>query len=323
VRDVIGELADEPTILVSVRLSDGSWVNLVAAFVETIDFMQAGGIALIAVMIAAVGAISIWAIRRLTAPFAVFAGAAARLGSDVNASPIREAGPSEVRDAIRAFNGMQVKLKRFVEDRTQMLAAVSHDLRTPITRLRLRAEFVDDAAERAKFYADLKEMDDMIAGVLSFAKDDSFAEETIRIDLVAMLESICDDMADRSLDVAFEGGGRLPYPCRPVAMRRCFTNLIDNAVKYGSRARVSLDASASEIAVRIDDAGPGIPVARREEVFRPFHRLEPSRNPDTGGFGLGLTVARTVARAHGGDVAFADIAGGGMRTSVLLPRRVG
>ena len=316
---IVSELADEPSFRVSVRLSDGTWLNFVAAYVETIDFWLARSVVLLSILVTGIVGLSIWAIQRLTAPFRVFASAAARLGTDVNATPLEEHGPSEVRGAIRAFNDMQRRLQRFVEDRTQMLAAVSHDLRTPITRLRLRAECLKDAAHSAKFLEDLREMEDMIAGVLTFAKDDATSEPTIAVDFMTMLHSICDELTDRGFKVSFKASGRCPYWCRRVSTRRCFANLMENAVKYGQRADVTLETGASEIVVRIEDRGPGIPEEFREQVFRPYFRLEPSRGRHTGGSGLGLTVARSVARAHGGDVRLRERPGGGLTAEVLLP----
>ena len=318
--DIIDKLPAEPKFSVSVRLNDGSWLNFLAAYMDTIDFWPVRSIAILSLSIVGIVALSIWAIRRLTAPFRVFAAAATRLGTNVNTTPIKEHGPLDVRGAIRAFNDMQSRLQRFVEDRTQMLAAVSHDLRTPITRMRLRAECVKDRMQGAKFLADLKEMEDMIASVLTFAKDDALSEPTVPVDLVAMLQSICDEFTDREFDVSFGGGGRLPYPCRRVSIRRCFANLIENAVKYGQRAEVSLDVSETEIMIHVDDRGPGIPDEAREQVFRPFYRVERSRSRDSGGSGLGLTIARTVALAHGGDVLLAARPGGGLRATIVLPK---
>ena len=319
VSDIVSELVDEPSFRVSVRLSDGTWLNFVAAYVETIDFWPFRSVILLSILVTGIVGLSIWAIQRLTAPFRVFASAAARLGTDVKATPLDEHGPSEVRGAIRAFNDMQRRLQRFIEDRTQMLAAVSHDLRTPITRLRLRAECLKDAAQSAKFLEDLREMEDMIAGVLTFAKDDATSEPTIAVDLMTMLHSICDELTDRGFKVSFRASGRCPYWCRRVSTRRCFANLIENAVKYGQRADVTLETGASEIIVRIEDRGPGIPEEFREQVFRPFFRLDTSRARHTGGSGLGLTVARSVARAHGGDVHLRARPGGGLTAEVSLP----
>ena len=318
--DIIDKIAAEPKVWLSVRLNDGTWLNFRAAYLDTIDFWPLRSIAILSLSVVGIVALSIWAIRRLTAPLRVFAAAATRLGTDVNATPIEEHGPLDVRGAIRAFNDMQSRLQRFVEDRTQMLAAVSHDLRTPITRMRLRAECVKDRMQSAKFLADLKEMEDMIASVLTFAKEDALSEPTVTVDLVAMLQSVCDEFTDREFDVSFAGGGRLPYPCRRVSIRRCFANLIENAVKYGQRAEVSLDVSETEIMIHVDDCGPGIPDELREQVFRPFYRLEGSRSRDSGGCGLGLTVARTVALAHGGDVLLSARHGGGLSATIVLPQ---
>jgi signal transduction histidine kinase len=318
VEDIINELAGHPTYLVSVRLSDGNWLNFLAAYVDTIDFWPLRSLTLLFLLVIGVVGLSIWAIQRLTAPFRIFASAATRLATDVNAPPINERGPSEARDAIRAFNSMQEKLQRFIEDRTQMVAAVSHDLRTPITRLQLRAECIDDRL-RDKFLADLKEMQDMIAGVLSFAKEDALLEPTTPVDLRAMLQSICDDLTDRGFDVSLAPSARLPYRCKRVSIRRCLTNVIENAVKYGGEAEVNFDFSGAEIRIRIEDRGPGIPEQLRDQVFRPFFRLEGSRSRDSGGCGLGLTVARTIARAHGGDIMLSERPGGGLRATVVLP----
>jgi signal transduction histidine kinase len=318
VEDIINELAGHPTYFVSVRLSDGSWLNFLAAYVDTIDFWPLRSLTILFLLVVGVVGLSIWAIQRLTAPFRVFATAATRLATDVNAPPIDEHGPSEVRRAIRVFNTMQEKLQRFIEDRTQMVAAVSHDLRTPITRLRLRAEYIKDRTQAAKFLADLKEMEDMIAGVLSFAKEDALSEPTTAVDLRALLQGICDDLTDRGFEVSFAPSGRLPYRCKRLSIRRCLNNVLENAVKYGVGVDVSFDCSDSEIRIRVDDRGPGIPEHLREQVFRPFFRLESSRSRDSGGCGLGLTVARTIARAHGGDVLLSERPGGGLRATIVL-----
>jgi signal transduction histidine kinase len=320
VNAIIDELAAAPTLVVSVRLNDGTWLNFLASYVESIEFWPIRSIALLSFAILGIVVLSIWAIQRLTAPFGTFAAAATRLGMDVNATPIEEHGPSEVRAAIRAFNEMQSKLRRFIEDRTQMLAAVSHDLRTPITRLRLRAECLKDRAQSAKLVADLREMEEMITGILTFAKDDVISEPTIRVDLKATIHTICDELVDSGLDVSFAGDGRLPYPCRRIAIRRCLTNLIENAVKYGQKAELSVEITGTEIMVHVDDRGPGIPEEHREDVFRPFYRLEASRTRGSGGAGLGLTIARNVARAHGGDVVLGGCAGGGLRATLVLPQ---
>ena len=233
----------------------------------------------------------------------MFASAAARLGTDVNAPPIKMSGPLEVQGEIHAFNEMQRKLQRFLEDRTLMLAGVSHDLRTPITRLKLRAEFVSDAVQRAKAIADLNEMERMIVGFLAFAKDDHSVETATTADLVSILQSVCDEMSDDGLSVSLEGTRRIPLLCRRDLLRRCFFNVIDNAVRYGNRAIVHVEIKGDEVSVLVDDFGPGIAEELHDAVFRPFFRVDASRNAESGGSGLGLSVARTIVRAHGGDIA--------------------
>ncbi len=306
------------SIRVSVQLSDSTWLNFAVPHHATEPFSSLRFILSMSLMVLAVLALSVWAVRHLTSPLARFARAAERIGMDVDAPRLPETGPREVRRATRAFNEMQDRIRRFVEDRTQMLAAIAHDLRTPITRLRLRAELVEDE-EQSKILADLDEMERMIASTLSFARDDASQEPQQNVDLFALLHSVCDDMADAGFQVEFLAEGRLAYDCRPDALRRAFTNLIENAVKYGHRARLSLDLEENAIRVTIDDDGPGIPEECQEEVFSPFRRLEDSRSRETGGTGLGLTVARAVARAHGGDVSLGNRPGGGLRVEFALP----
>lgn len=304
----------------SIELADSSWLNFLAPVEAPTQLLSLRVVLSLSVMVIAVIALSVWAVRRMTAPLATFARAAERLGVDVTAPRLPETGPREVRQAARAFNEMQRRIRRFVEDRTQLVAAIAHDLRTPITRLRLHAEFVEDDEQRHKMLADLDEMEKMIASTLGFARDEAGSEPRATVDLLTLLHSVSDDLADAGHEVDFQAEGRLPYECRRVALRRAFTNLIENAVKYGKRARVSLDAQADAIRIRIDDDGPGIPEGFLEDAFKPFRRLEGSRSRDTGGTGLGLTVARTIVRAHGGDIVLSNRAQGGLRVDVTLPR---
>ncbi len=304
----------------SVELADASWLNFAAAVEAPAQLLSLRVVLSLSIMVLAVIALSVWAVRRMTAPLATFARAAERLGKDVTAPRLPETGPREVRQATRAFNEMQRRIRRFVEDRTQLVAAIAHDLRTPITRLRLHAEFVENEDQRQKMLADLEEMERMIASTLHFARDDAASEPRETVDLLTLLQSVCDDMADAGQPVEFQAEGRLPYACRRVALRRAFSNLIENAVKYGERARISLEANDDKILIWINDDGPGIPDHWLAEAFKPFRRLEGSRSRDTGGTGLGLTVARTIVRAHGGDIALSNRAEGGLRVEVTLPR---
>ena len=308
------------TLMVSLQLRDGSWLNF-AAPVETPEPFWSLRFALsMAVMLLAVSVLSALVVHHLTKPLGTFARAAQRLGTDVKAPPIPESGPAEVRQATRAFNEMQDRIQRFVEDRTQMLAAISHDLGTPITRMRLRAEFVEDEQQRRKMLADLDDMEKMVFSALSFARDEATYEPHVMVDFRTLLQRVCDDAGDSGHPVALDiADDAVPYGCRPVALRRAVSNLVENAVKYGRQARVSLAQEKGAIRVTIDDDGPGIPENRREDVFKPFHRLEESRSRETGGTGLGLTVARSIIRAHGGDITLSNRDEGGLRVEVRLP----
>jgi signal transduction histidine kinase len=216
---------------------------------------------------------------------------------------------------------MQERIRRFVEDRTQMLAAISHDLGTPITRLRLRAELVEDEDQKEKMLADLDDMEKMVSSALAFARDEAASEPHAMVDLRTLLQRVCDDMVDAGHAITLDiGDDTVPFGCRPAALRRALTNIIDNAVRYGHQARVSLDYDQDMVLVRVDDDGSGIPKELQEDVFKPFRRIEASRSRETGGTGLGLTIARTIIRAHGGDVMLSNRSEGGLRVDVRLPR---
>lgn len=266
-----------------------------------------------------IGGVAWWGVDKATRPLSVFASAAERLGMDVNAEPLPEVGPSEVVRAAHAFNTMQTRIKRFIQDRTQMLAAISHDLRTPITRLRLRAEFVDDELQRRKMLTDLDEMEAMIGATLTFARDDAATEQLDSVDVAAIVAALCSDHRAAGRDVTYSGPDTLALIARPLAFKRAINNFVENAVKYGKTARVGLSTAHQEVTICIDDDGPGIPVGDKERVFAPFIRLESSRSRETGGAGLGLTIARNAVRSMGGDVELINRPEGGLRVKVTLP----
>jgi signal transduction histidine kinase len=274
-------------------------------------------------MTAAAAVLSFWAVRRLTGPVGLLAEAAERLGRDVNAPPLPESGPDEVRRAAVAFNTMAARIRRFVQDRTFLLTAIGHDLRTPITRLKLRAEFIDDDEQRQKFMADLDELDAMVSATLVFGRDTADTEPAVPFDLVALLRTVLDDCADarpESADaLSFSGPAHLTVTGRILALKRSFANLVNNAVKYGDAARVTLTVAEGQAQVTVEDDGPGLPPDELERIFEPFYRVEDSRNRETGGTGLGLPIARNILRAHGGDVVLGNRAGGGARAVVTLP----
>ncbi|MBL8836279.1 MAG: HAMP domain-containing protein [Alphaproteobacteria bacterium] len=267
-----------------------------------------------------VGLLSVWAARRLIVPLDQLAEATVRFGIDRDAPEMRESGPAELRAIARAFNEMRGRLKRFVDDRTQMIAAISHDLRTPLTRLKLRAEYIADEEQRRKLLGDIDQMEAMIAETLAFAGDDASREKRVPTDLAAMLASICDDLSDAGRSAGYAGPARLVATCQPTALRRAFTNLIENAATHGNAAHVTLADKGGMVEVVVADEGPGIPEDELEKVFAPFYRLERSRSRDTGGVGLGLAVTRTIVRAHGGDVRLANAATGGLIATVALPK---
>jgi signal transduction histidine kinase len=200
------------------------------------------------------------------------------------------------------FNEMQARLKKFVDERMQMLAAISHDLRTPLTRLRLYAETVPNEAQRAQILSDITDMETMVATSLAFMSDEIHREPYSAVDLASLVISQCDNFLDAGRKVSYEGPDHAQLTCRPVALRRAFSNLIDNGCKYGGEVRVTLIDNAASLIIDIRDNGPGIPADQAERAFAPFQRLEGSRNRETGGTGLGLTIARDVVVSHGGDI---------------------
>ncbi len=220
---------------------------------------------------------------------------------------------------IQGFNRMQERLRRFNDDRTRMIAAMSHDLRTPLTRLRLRAEMVEDPDQQQKMLAELDTMGEMIESVLSFARDDTKREPRELVDLSALVEGICEDASDSGEPVTFTGPIGVTMSCRPAAMRRAISNLVDNAVKYGGSAAVTLTPEGDRVVLTIEDEGPGIPRHEREKVFEPFYRVERSRNSNAGGGGLGLSVTRSIIWEHGGDIILASRKGGGLSVRLELP----
>ena len=304
---------------VAVKLSDGQWLSFATTLPQGAPSVSWQFIIALALMGVIVLAVSVWAVRRVTAPLGLLAVAADRLGRDVAAAPLTEAGTIEMQHATRAFNQMQERLRRLIESRTQMLAALSHDLRTPLTLLHLRAEEVTDMDEREKMLATIGEMDEMIGTTLAFARDEVRAEQRRRVDVAALLASIVDDMADAGMPVTMAPAPPLIHDCQPAALKRAITNLLNNAVKYGKTARAAIATVVKTIEITIDDDGPGIPDAELPRVFQPFYRVEDSRSRDTGGTGLGLAIAQSIVQAHGGEITLANRPGGGLHACIRLP----
>jgi signal transduction histidine kinase len=257
--------------------------------------------------------------RMLSRPTRLLAQAAERLGRDPQAPPLAVKGSPEITVAVAAFNDMQARLRRYVEDRTATVAAVAHDLRTPLTRLRFRIEGVPEDLQ-AKMAADIEQMEQMISATLAFVRDSRRPTERTRLELSSLLESLCDEMAETGADTDIvERGDKVVIEGDPMALRRLFSNLLENAVKFGGRARARVYCDGGHAVVEIADDGPGIPPAEVDRVFEPFYRGEPSRSRKTGGIGLGLAVVRSIARGHGGDVTLANRPAGGLLARVQLP----
>ena len=265
--------------------------------------------------------LGLWAARGLILPLRAFAKAAEGFSPDGAIALLPERGPHEIRAAAIAFNRMRERIKRLVQDRVRMLAAMGHDLRTPITRLRLRSDLIADEVLRAQMLSDLDRMQTMVESVLVFLRDGQSREAETMIDLASSLQTICDQFADLGHDVRYDGPDHLAIMARPDALHRAVTNLVDNAVRYGGQARLRL-ASAADVTITIEDDGPGIPEALKEAMFEPFVRGDAARGMNEAtGFGLGLSIARAAVAANGGTLTLRDRAPSGLAAVVTLPRR--
>jgi signal transduction histidine kinase len=256
--------------------------------------------------------------RTITRPLGELAKAADAVGRGRSVEPLPEQGGRELRAATRAFNAMQDRLRRYLDSRTRVLAAMSHDMRTPLTRLRLRVESIDDDALRTRCTADIEEMNEMIRGALGVFRGLNDEEVAVSIDINALLGSLRDEYTELGGSVALSGRANEPYVGKPLALKRCLGNLIHNAIQYGQEANMSVE-DGTVLTIRIRDRGPGIPSEALEQVFEPFFRVETSRNRDTGGTGLGLSIARDIAQAHGGTITLRN-AEPGVEATLALPR---
>jgi signal transduction histidine kinase len=303
---------------VGVQQADGRWAVVKTKPPVGLSDWQQRVVLWFALSAAAMSPVAWVFARRLSRPIQVFADAAERLGRDPRAPPLALRGPAEIGVAARAFNEMQERLQRYVEDRTAMVGAIAHDLRTPLTRLRFRIEALPEE-QRAKYAADLDQMEAMITATLAFVRDASRPGERTPLELSSLVESLCDEMSETGAPAEVAPGEKVVLEGDPMALRRLVANLLENAVKFGGRARARVFRDAGHAVVEIDDDGPGIPPQEAERVFEPFYRREPSRSRQTGGIGLGLAVVRSIARGHGGDVSLINRAGGGLTARVELP----
>ncbi len=314
-----------PVLVAQMQMENGDWLYLASLMLPdpyvaegislfTLDQVIFTGILLVILMI------SCWFIVRwLTRPMRVLSHAAMALGRDIHQNPIPESGTFEVRQTARAFNIMQRRILTFIDDRDLLFSAISHDLKTPITRLRLRAELLEEDSERVRLNADLNELEHLVQGALELAKGTDIHEPVTTIRLRPMLEAIREEVAVLGRPVHLDMPETIDYAGKSMAMKRCLSNLIHNAVFYGSEAWVRVRTTEDAVCLQIRDNGPGVPEEELEHIFNPFVRLESSRNRHTGGTGLGMTIARNIVHSHGGDIRLRNALGQGLEVSIELP----
>jgi len=259
--------------------------------------------------------------RHTLRPMGMLARAAERIGKGGGVT-LPEAGPREVRRVITAFNVMQTRIRQLISDRTEALAAVGHDLRTPLARLQLRTDAMTDPALRRGFENDITEMEGMIGSLLSYLGGEADPEEPVWTDLAVMAATIVDEAADHGGDIIYVGDDHLEAEIRPIGFKRAIANLVENAIHYGHRARVSVGTQTTYVYVRIDDDGPGIPIAQMEEVLHPFVRLDPARSRNTSGLGLGLAIVQRAVEIEGGTIHLMNRTAGGLRAEIRLPKSI-
>lgn len=308
---------DPIELTLSIRLAAGDWLNVRTMFYRPALQLTPQALLPVVLMAVAVALVAWWTARRVIGPMRALAVGADRLGRGLDADPLPMAGPSEVRETTQAFNRMKARLTRFVNERTHMLAALSHDLRSPLTAMRLRIEMLDETEDSVRLKALVEEMQAMVEATLEFARGVARAEPAAEVDLAALLADLVNDVGGDRANLA--QSSPLPITIRPHAMNRALRNLIDNAVRYGGVAMVKLDRAPGLAVITIADKGQGLPEEQLEAVFGPFVRLEGSRSRDTGGVGLGLAIARTIIHAHGGTVLLRNATTGGLEAVVRLP----
>lgn len=303
---------------ISIQMGKGQWLNLRARLYSHVLLDQLILLALELIVLSSIF-MTLWAINRFTQPLKQFKQAAEQLGIDLHSKPLRVmGGPLVVREAAEAMNKMQKRVQELINDRTQMLAAISHDLRTPITRMKLRSQFIEESSLQTNFISDLDEMEKMISETLSFAREDSVHENKVTVDLVSLLSTITHEMQDMNQSVIFHTQvHRAPVIGQTLALKRAFTNLINNGIRYGNQIDIQLNASRNKgYLIIMEDDGPGIPEKELEQVFAPFYRLESSRSRNTGGVGLGLAVARDIFKAHNAKITLCNRKPKGLRVTI-------
>lgn len=316
--DSATKLPDSTRILVALAGGGALEVDTAVGLEHRLGLVAQAGLG--AFLVFATVGLWVWLTLMVNVPLTRVARAAERVGVDINAPQLSEQGPAQLQRVIRAFNDMQLRLQRLLTDRTLMLGAISHDLRTPLTRLRLRVETGRAVDEKQKMLDDIESMESMLASSLSFVRGVDDAEPHDAVDLASLLQTACDMVSDLGGDVEYAGAARCRYHCKPQALLRALTNVIMNAAKYGRCARVTLaHLPGTGFVVDVEDEGPGIAEAEKSRVFEPFYRTESARDSDSRGMGLGLAIARSVILGHGGTIELLDREPRGLRVHIVLP----
>ena len=314
-----------PILVIQLKLSEGEWLYVatllpVPDFLADMQLMSPQTLAYLLVFIAGIVGLSFLIIRQQTKPLTFMLQSAEGLGQDIGHTPIPESGSREMRATAKVFNQMQERIQTYLTDREHFFTAMSHDLKTPITRMRIRTELLENSHHKAKFGKDLDEVEQMVRGALQALKDTRYEEDSSNVNLQALVEEVIEDIADENHPVTLIGSAS-SIEVKPLLIKRALTNLLENAVFYGERCDVKLLDNPEVVTIELRDYGAGIPEANLEKVFNPFVRLEPSRNRNTGGSGLGLGIARNIAHAHGGDLTLQNHPDKGLIVKMLLPRK--
>jgi len=324
---LIREPETAPVLVAQVPIGEGEWLYLAGLLREPYYLTEARYLSvdqlLFVLIILAILLVVSWVmIRWLTRPLTKLASAARHLGTDIeyDLKPLQVEGTREVRETAIAFNFMQERVLRFIEDRERMFSAISHDLKTPITRIRRRSELMDDSDVKRKMIVDLEELDAMVKGALDLGKSTDIHESIHAINVNQLVRTFKDEFKLMGSDIEIRGIARRPFFGKPLALKRAISNLINNAIFYGKEVRIDLVDTRAELKIYVVDKGPGIPEEKLEKVFDPYVRLEGSRNRNTGGAGLGLSIARNIIHAHGGSLHLRNRVGAGLEAGIILPR---
>jgi len=316
-------LPDSFALVAQVRLDDGSTAVFFARVPQEPLSRYESLVPRLLLTLTIFFALAALVARTMTRSLEKLSRAARALGEDPEGPPLEPSGPREVSNVIEAFNRMQAQIRGYVHERARMLGAVSHDLKTPITRMRLRTEMLPDGGVKDRFVRDLDEMEAMVGSTLELFRSLGKEPQRQPVDVAALIDSLCEDWRESGYQTGVSGAPRGPYSAHPQALRRCLNNLIENALRYGERADLAISDDGRELRIEVRDRGPGIPEDQLEAVFEPFFRLESSRSRDSGGAGLGLSIARNIARWHGGDVTLRNAPDGGLIATLRLPRNAG